>query len=247
MLLKIKKILFIIFNLRFYKAYLNYVFPLVEILDLFNKLPRIDNCIDVGSNRGQFAIVFKKKFPNARLYSFEPQIKNLQIQKKFLKNTRFFNYCLGNKSGKQMFNVTKRDDSSSLLEPLIFKNSIYKVVDKFFTKIKKLDNTIKLNKKKKNLLKLDVQGYELEVLKGSIKNLSKIDFIIIEICSKKNYLNQPNKNKIISFLNKNNFNIMKISNKTNLTNFWQTNFSLKNKQMVRWQADYLFKNKKRVK
>ena len=40
---------------------------------------------------------------------------------------------------------------------------------------------------------------------------------------------------------------MKISNKTNLTNFWQTNFSLKNKQMVRWQADYLFKNKKRVK
>ena len=64
MLYKIKKLLFIIFNLKFFKAYLNSVFPLIEISNLLNELPIIDNCIDVGSNKGQFALILKRNFPN---------------------------------------------------------------------------------------------------------------------------------------------------------------------------------------
>ena len=185
MLYKIKKLLFLIFNLKFFKAYLNSVFPLIEISNLLNELPIIDNCIDVGSNKGQFALILKRNFPKAKIFSFEPQIENLSIQKKFLNNTKFYNCCLGNKSSFQIFNITDREDSSSLLVPSIFKNSIYRVVNKITIKVDKLDNIIKLKHKSKNLLKLDVQGYELEVLKGSKKCLSKIDFIIIELGEKK--------------------------------------------------------------
>lgn len=231
MLYKIKKLLFIIFNLKFFKAYLNSVFPLIEISNLLNELPIIDNCIDVGSNKGQFALILKRNFPKAKIFSFEPQIENLSIQKKFLNNTKFYNCCLGNKSSFQIFNITDREDSSSLLVPSIFKNSIYRVVNKITIKVDKLDNIIKLKHKSKNLLKLDVQGYELEVLKGSKKCLSKIDFIIIELGEKKSYLKQPSKNKTINFLKKNNFQLKKISNKTKLNNSWE--------------ADYLFVNMKK--
>jgi|TARA_B110000305_G_C19420073_1_gene630372 FkbM family methyltransferase len=230
-LYKIKKLLFIIFNLKFFKAYLNSVFPLIEISNLLNELPIIDNCIDVGSNKGQFALILKRNFPKAKIFSFEPQIENLSIQKKFLNNTKFYNCCLGNKSSFQIFNITDREDSSSLLVPSIFKNSIYRVVNKITIKVDKLDNIIKLKHKSKNLLKLDVQGYELEVLKGSKKCLSKIDFIIIELGEKKSYLKQPSKNKTINFLKKNNFQLKKISNKTKLNNSWE--------------ADYLFVNMKK--
>ena len=232
MFLKIKKFIFIIFNLKFFKAYLNSVFPLIEISNLLNELPLIDNCIDVGSNKGQFALVLKRYFTKAKIFSFEPQIKNLIIQKKFLNNSKFYNCCLGNKSSFQIFNITDRDDSSSLLEPSIFKNSIYKIVNKISIKVEKLDNIIKLNYKNKNLLKLDVQGYELEVLKGSKKNLSKIDYIIIELGTKKSYLRQPSKFETINFLKKNNFKLQKISNKTKIMNSWE--------------ADFLFVNIKKI-
>jgi hypothetical protein len=41
------------------------------------------------------------------------------------------------------------------------------------------------------LLKLDVQGYELEVLKGAEESLKNIDYIIIEANLEQLYTNQP--------------------------------------------------------
>ena len=91
---KLKKFIFIISNLKFFKAYLNFVFPLTELSVLLRTLPKIDNCIDVGSNKGQFALIFQKYFNSAKIYSFEPQIKHLKTQKKFLNNAKFYNFCL---------------------------------------------------------------------------------------------------------------------------------------------------------
>ena len=68
-------------------------------------------------------------------------------------------------------------------------------------------------------MKLDVQGYELEVLKGSKKLLKNIDFIITEISFKKIYKNQVNRKRLFKFLNNNNFkskkmlHISKVNNK----------------------------------
>ena len=42
-------------------------------------------------------------------------------------------------------------------------------------KVKKLDDLLSLPSKQKVIMKLDVQGYEKEVLMGAIKNLKKID------------------------------------------------------------------------
>ena len=220
---KIKKVVFIIFNLKFINAYINFVFPLIELEKLLKTIPKIDVCIDVGSNKGQFALLLRKYFSKAKIYSFEPQLNLIKIQKKFLNNTKFFNLSLGDKSKKSILNITRRKDTSSLLEPKI-RDTVYKIENKIPTKIEKLDNIIKLYKKKINLLKIDVQGYEYKVLKGSKNNLKKINFIIIELSSKPNYKNEVSKNKIINFLKQRNFKLKKIYNKGYIGDLWQADF-----------------------
>ncbi|XOJ73723.1 FkbM family methyltransferase [Candidatus Pelagibacter sp. Uisw_114] len=226
---KLKKIFFIILNFNFLKGYLNLVFPLLELSELLKKLPKIDNCIDIGSNKGQFLMIFRKYFSQAKLYSFEPQKKLIKIQKSFLNNSKFYNFCLGNYNGTSTFNITERNDSSSLLKPKQFTDTIYRINKKIKTRVCKLDDVIKLDKNDTNLIKIDVQGYEYQVLLGSKKTLKKIKFIIIEISSDKNYYKEFDKAKTLSFLNANNFHLKKIYNKT---------YDGKS-----WQADFLFINK----
>ena len=72
--------------------------------------------------------------------------------------------------------------------------------------------------KRPSIMKLDVQGYELEVLKGSKNLLKNIDFIITEISFKKIYKNQVTRKKLLKFLNKNNFKSKKMLNISKMNN-----------------------------
>jgi hypothetical protein len=75
-------------------------------------------------------------------------------------------------------------------------------------KIKTISLDSFLNKKKilVDLLKIDVEGSELKVLKGCEKNIKKIKVILIEILNH-NLINNYSKSKIFSFLEKNNFSL----------------------------------------
>lgn len=59
------------------------VAPLFELSPLLKKIDKIKTIIDIGSNKGQFSILAKSHFPNTKIYSFEPQKKYLNIQKKY--------------------------------------------------------------------------------------------------------------------------------------------------------------------
>ena len=79
-------------------------------------------------------------------------------------------------------------------------------------------------------MKIDVQGYELSVLKGASNILKFIDYIIIEVSFIKIYKSQTNKKALIDFLDKKNFRLKKIINHTQ-----------KNNKIL--QADCLFEKK----
>ena len=80
---KIKKLLLSSFNLQYFKAYLNLVCPLFELSSLLKFTNNVKTIIDIGSNKGQFSILARSFFPKAKIYSFEPQKKYLDIQKKY--------------------------------------------------------------------------------------------------------------------------------------------------------------------
>lgn len=138
---------------------------------------------------------------------------------------------MGNKKSKKKFYVTNREDSSSFLKPSNKDLNDYEIKNISNIQLDRLDNILKsYNIKKPALIKLDVQGYELEALKGAIKILKNIDYIITEVSYKKIYNNQVSKKKLINFLKKNHFKKNKITNITKLNNGL-------------FQADYLFKKR----
>ena len=218
---KFNKIIMCILHPGFYKAYMNGVAPLFELYPLLNRTNQIKTIIDVGSNKGQFSLLGSSIFPAAKIYSFEPQIKYLNLQKIILgkKKVKYFNFGLGNLKKKINFYITNREDSSSFLKPTQIKMDKYKIKKIEKISVKRLDGIISASEiKRPSIMKLDVQGYELEVLKGSKNLLKNIDFIITEISFKKIYKNQVTRKKLLKFLNKNNFKSKKMLNISKMNN-----------------------------
>jgi len=216
---RLKKLYFCLKNMKFYKAYFNGVSPLFELTQLVQKIRKANTLIDIGSNKGQFSLLVRKYFPDIKIYSFEPQINELNIQKKILgkKNIYYHNLALGSEEKVLEFYITKRRDSSSFLKPNleIIKDKIYDTKEILEINVKKLDSVMsKGDIIRPSILKLDVQGYELEVLKGSTNILEYIDYIITEVSFVEIYNNQVSNKDLNNFINSNNF---KLKGKCNLS------------------------------
>jgi len=148
--------------------------------------------IDVGSNIGNHTLYFSRFFKT--VFGFEAnkdifQVLNLNARLK--KNVKVYNYAISDQNKKGFLNVDISNISASKLSDNIinFKQN---------TKCKKLDTLFK-NKKNIQLIKIDVEGKELEVLLGA-KNilLNNSPIILFE----HNLLNFDEKgnSKCISFL-----------------------------------------------
>ena len=104
--------------------------------------------------------------------------------------------------------MSKFDDKSFWLK---FKNLI--VGDKrgsnlvSMIKQKKIDMIFKNISLKKSFLKIDVEGYELNVLKGCEKKIKEIPYVLVENHTFSQYHNKFN--LVNEFLNNNNFVIVK--------------------------------------
>ncbi|MCF6139763.1 FkbM family methyltransferase [Flavobacterium sp. K77] len=169
------------------------------VSNLKKTVPHIDTIIDVGANSGQFSNVATHLYPKAKLHAFEP-LPDLykKIAKKFKSNTNIttYNLALGNEDGAINFNKNKYGHISSILN--ISTTNIHypnqeNDLSQIEVQIKKLD-ALALTSASENkvvLLKLDVQGYELEVLKGAEASLKNIEYIIIEANLEQLYTNQP--------------------------------------------------------
>ena len=211
----------------------------IELEELIKDL-KINVIIDVGSNKGQFILLAEKLFKNIEILSFEPISELYEKQKKFFKNKtniNFFNIGLGSNKSRMILNITRKKDSSSFLK---IKDSIllgkeFNIIEKREILISTLDDILKnYNLTGSILLKLDVQGYELEVLKGSSTILKKIKYIIIEIPDKQLYVKQDIGNSILNYLEIHNFKILKSCNLYNIKsiNYSQKDFLLVNKSIL---------------
>ena len=214
---KVTKLIKCLLNPKFYNSYFYGVSPLFELTPLIKQISHAKTLIDVGSNKGQFSLIARKFFPNIKIHSFEPQIDILNMQKKVLgtKNINYYNFTLGSEEKEAELYVTKRKDSSSVLKPILTKNRNYITNEIKKTSIKRLDELPNFkNIERPSVMKLDVQGYEFEVLKGAENILDYIDYVITEVSFMEVYENQTNANKLIKFLKSKSF---KIKDKCNLS------------------------------
>tara|TARA_B100001559_G_scaffold249219_1_gene212555 strand:- start:2826 stop:3563 length:738 start_codon:yes stop_codon:yes gene_type:complete len=228
------------------KILINFFSLLISIIDYKNKKKIISffksrfknqilNIIDVGAHKGETIDLMIKNFKIDKIYSFEPnKTLFLLLKKKFkykTKNIILFNKALGDKKEVTKLNVMV-DSSSSTINNIDEGSKYFKRKQKIFSfffkskkiiqeqqniKVERLSNIIKSQKINHiNLLKIDTEGYELNVLNGiDGEDYKKINFIYFEhhydLMIKKKYKFSD----INLFLNERNF-LLKYKLKMNL-------------------------------
>ena len=203
-----------------WKALAHGVSPSFEHEALMKSFPPISTIVDVGAHHGQFALISRICHPSAKIYSFEPYPKSAQKFTKILRadsNVKLFITALGDRADTVMLNVTNRSDSSSIMEPTL-QNEIFpgthKVTSEKIT-ISALTDVISDEEIIcPALLKIDVQGFELEVLKGALPKLSKFHYVLVEVSFIELYEEQPLAHKVDDLLRKNNFILRSIQQPT---------------------------------
>ena len=157
------------------------------IVDLKKKIQlNLTVIFDVGANNGQTAIKYAKYFPAARVYSFEPisnTFKQLQENTAAYKNVSGYKIALGDKN--ETIQVKVFTGKASVLNSLNTSamNSNEGAVMEDVT-VETLDHFIaKNNIGAIDLLKIDTEGYELNVLRGAAETLksNKVKLIYAEV------------------------------------------------------------------
>lgn len=191
--------------------------------------------IQVGAHIGKEVKIFKKLNSEAKIYLFEPQkelFQKLEIQYENDKYISLYNLALGDSKQTQTMykDINNDSQSSSILEPKEhLKYHTYIKFEKDNKEIIYVDTLDSLNIHDVNILCIDVQGYELNVLKGSINSLNNIEALVVEVNRKELYEGCPHVSEIDNFLK--DFGYVRI-----VTKWW--------KKTIPWgDALYIKKNK----
>ena len=143
--------------------------------------------IDVEANRGQFALFALHRFPKALLTCFEPlPAAHSKLKTIVGEDARVSSHqcAVGAEAGSLSLNVTRSDDSSSLLRPTALQLRTFRdteTVSSTQVDVVRLDDVIDLDGLLEPfLLKIDVQGFELEVLRGAERLLQKDGDVLVE-------------------------------------------------------------------
>lgn len=156
-------------------------------LDWLKKIP-VRTILDVGANNGDYAAHLLRMFPLARLLAFEPLPDAYgELAQKAALDDRIipFNMALSDVSGQVEFHRSSYGPSSSLLDMgLIHKQLAPKSSGDQVIKVesRRLDDMVADRDLETEIfLKLDVQGYEDQVLRGGRSILARAALVQVEV------------------------------------------------------------------
>jgi FkbM family methyltransferase len=190
-------------------------------------LTNCDFVLDVGANDGQWIGDVRRRGYNGLAICIEPLKNNYQkLKSSKIESTKFINCAIGNLNGYvKINNASNSGLSSSILEfneyyTIAAPNIKFISVEK--VKIQKLSNILKTLKSNKIFVKIDTQGYEMEVLKSISKiHFNKIYAFEIETSLVNSYVNSTLIEDVIKFLRNRGFKPLRIEHGFGMPNFGQ--------------------------
>lgn len=151
--------------------------------------PAFQTIVDIGANRGQFALAARQWAHDAHVISFEPLSAPARIFRSvFTADAKVLLHeaAIGPQPQRRQMHVSARDNSSSLLPICGLQSEIFPGTAEVSTTevhVAPLDAFVKPGEiRGPAMLKLDVQGYEYEALRGCESLLRWFDFVYCE-CS----------------------------------------------------------------
>lgn len=187
-------------------------------ISIAQKMPITEGgCIvDIGGGTGTTAVIFSKKYPKNDIFIFEPILTNFKFIEQVKERTshwKLINKAAGSTSGKTQINIANRITASSLLQLNSDNKGTYGEAlspkGKEDIEVSTLDSEIPQNKIVE-VLKLDVQGFELEVMKGGIDTLKRTKVIVFEVNNHQGFEGAPTYFDIDTFLREHNFELYDI-------------------------------------
>lgn len=154
--------------------------------------------VDAGANVGQFSLIAACLHPEARIFAFEPVPRAASVFRKvFNGNPRVSvaPFAIGATSKSATLHLSARDDSSSLLPLSDLQVTMHPEtggVTPLAVQLRPLADLVpESDLIHPALLKIDVQGAELEVVKGCAGLLHRFDHIYVELSFVEFYVGQP--------------------------------------------------------
>jgi len=174
--------------------------PLNDIEQILGRSPRL--IFDLGAHRGETAMAYAEKFPQATIHSFEPSPKTfaaLEANVRAYSNVRPVNIAMGDTEGTRRLHLNESSATNSLLSSVpefsdVSIAQLTRTVDEVTVAVQALDDYCRANNIQFiDLLKMDVQGFELRVLQGARRLLTEegIALIYTEVLFESLYQGQP--------------------------------------------------------
>lgn len=150
-----------------------------ETIDIIKRvLTPTSNCIDIGAHKGEILKEMLQQAPKGKHLAFEP-IPYLfkKLQSKYGHRATLYNLALANEAGVAEFTVFKDRPAVSGLKAREFEYANYQQ-EKIKVKIERLDDLVPAELPV-HFIKIDVEGAELEVLKGARRILEQYQPVVL--------------------------------------------------------------------
>jgi FkbM family methyltransferase len=154
-------------------------------MDLEHRIPGLPIAVifDVGANVGQSTLEFRRCFPAAKIFCFEPVGSTFETLEKNVSgdpNLRAFRIALGSREGSAPMAVQKKSVNSALLRSPTAHVPPGATVE--MVEVNTLDAfCLKTGIARIDFLKIDTEGWDLEVLKGGNAVLAGHQVKIIKV------------------------------------------------------------------
>lgn len=179
-----------------------------------------DLILDVGANSGQYATLMRQLGYANQIISFEPlHTVFTTLQTKTEKDSKWdaHNFALGEKNYTTHINVSKNTFSSSILD--ISSKHVEAapdsvVIEKEEIEVKTLNDFFPTlqSKYKNSFLKLDVQGFEKNVLEGASNVLHLMKGVQLELSLSPLYQNETGFAEMLTYMNVKGFELVSLEN-----------------------------------
>jgi FkbM family methyltransferase len=177
---------------------------------------RIAHVLDIGANRGQFCLFAYEAFGTQQIDAFEPLSECADIIRSFMPFVSVHEVALTDSERVETFHISRANDSSSLRE-------ITRTQTEFFPGTEEVETRSVPTTKfetwcagrtigRPSLAKIDVQGSELNVIRGMGREIQQIDYIYAELSFVELYAGQALAGEIIGYMDDLGYSLMGLYN-----------------------------------